>query len=133
MDIPAPPDLQAPEPIEVVYGNQSVSVPVAPAQGSADSYIGLEAIWDTADLGVPLESLSFELEAADGYRPSYVGCADVPGADLPRGMVSRYSLDVSWAAELGYDRCYELHELHVMRAHDATDPDAGAGGGAGGG
>lgn len=131
--IAGPPQPQGTEPIEVVYGNQTVRISLDPAQGSADSAVSLVGIWNAADIDVPVEGLSFELEAADGYRPSYLGCPDVPGEDLRFGQVSRYDLDVSWAAQLDYDQCYEIHELHVMRARDTTDPDAGAGGGAGGG
>ena len=117
----------APEPhtVAVVYGETTVTVDL----GDLDvvtfqdaPHVRLSDVVEAASLGVALESLELDFEAADGFRSSSSSNCDdfvpVPGALLAQGYVNLETRRTAWEEALDFPGCLRVADLARILASD---------------
>jgi hypothetical protein len=91
-----------------------------------EQYALLADVVEAAELGVELETLEFDFEAADGFRSSSTStCVDVipmDGALLRQGFVHRLTRNLDWDVEPELPGCVgRLRDLARILAVDGDD------------
>jgi len=109
--------------IEVVYGGTIYEVDLASLEtitlDDGGGYARLSDIVDAADLGVSPDSLQYDFEGIDGYRPSTRStCVDhIPTSweTLQGGYVHRTNQNMAWDEELEMPGCSHVDQM--LRIH----------------
>jgi hypothetical protein len=107
----------------VTYGAQSADVDLADLDGVLDGdlcRVPLVDVVTTANLGIDLASTYVTFEAADGFRPTQVGCSELPGTTLDDGDADRPTGAILWDEALGLRGCYSVNQARVIIVTDAT-------------
>jgi hypothetical protein len=109
--------------LTVTYGGQTADVDLADLDGVLDGEVCRVPLVDvvtTATLGIDLPSTYVTFEAADGFRPTQVGCSELPGTTLDDGDVDRPTGTILWDESLGLRGCYHVNDARVIVVTDAT-------------
>lgn len=120
--------------VEVVYNADSTTVidlaDLDAIERDGEEYALLGTVVEAAELGVELEELDFDFEAADRFRASSTStCVDtipMAGALLRLGYVHRITRNLDWDVEPELPGCVgrlrEMTRIHAMDRVDEATP-----------
>jgi hypothetical protein len=115
--------------VAVSYQGQAVNVDlgtVATSSYKGTNLVKLSDLWTSTNITADRSTLTFEfVAAADGFKPSDKGCADLSGTVLDKGYIDPSSRNLTWDESLGFKGCYSVKGVGQINAHAATSADAG--------
>ena len=109
--------------LTVTYGAESADVDLADLDGTLDGdrcRVPLVDVVTATNLGIDLASTYVTFEATDGFRPTQVGCSELPGSTLDDGDVDRPTGAILWDEALGLRGCYSVNQARAIIVTDAT-------------
>ena len=103
--------------LTVVYGGRSADVDLGTMTGEREGQLCLVNLADVvaaSGLEVDLSQVVVDFEGRDGFRPTSVGCALLPGETLSHGWADKGTGTLVWDESLHLRGCYSVREARKI-------------------